>query len=222
MIYNDAYADFAGSRHPHILGKPVLEGWHEVADFNRRVMDVGLRRRDAVVSRQAPRSQPSRRTGGRLAQPRLQPRAWTRPASRLACWRSWSTRRPGCMPSGLSARASRASAPSPTTSRSSPGWPTRTARSSGTTSAGSTTRHDASMRCRAGAGARCITPTTSTASSRRSPAALPPGEDWEDTFPLRGARRQLPLVPLARPADPRRERQGRALVRHEHRHHPAP
>ena len=42
MIYNDAYADFAGSRHPHILGKPVLEGWHEVADFNRRVMDVGL------------------------------------------------------------------------------------------------------------------------------------------------------------------------------------
>jgi PAS domain S-box-containing protein len=42
MIYNDAYADFAGSRHPHILGKPVLEAWHEVADFNRRVMDVGF------------------------------------------------------------------------------------------------------------------------------------------------------------------------------------
>jgi PAS domain S-box-containing protein len=42
MIYNDAYADFAGSRHPHILGKPVLEAWHEVADFNRRVMDFGL------------------------------------------------------------------------------------------------------------------------------------------------------------------------------------
>lgn len=43
MIYNDAYSVFAGGRHPDLLGKPVLEGWPEVADFNRRVMDVGLR-----------------------------------------------------------------------------------------------------------------------------------------------------------------------------------
>jgi PAS domain S-box-containing protein len=42
MIYNDAYARFAGARHPQLLGLPVLEGWPEIADFNRRVMDVCL------------------------------------------------------------------------------------------------------------------------------------------------------------------------------------
>ena len=42
MIYNDAYSAFAGGRHPRLLGSPVLEGWPEVADFNRRVMEVGL------------------------------------------------------------------------------------------------------------------------------------------------------------------------------------
>ncbi|MGE5538325.1 MAG: ATP-binding protein [Gemmatimonas sp.] len=40
MLYNDAYSAFAGGRHPRLLGSPVLEGWPEVADFNRRVMDV--------------------------------------------------------------------------------------------------------------------------------------------------------------------------------------
>jgi PAS domain S-box-containing protein len=43
MIYNDAYAVFAGGRHPHLLGSHVLEGWPEVADFNQNVMDKGLR-----------------------------------------------------------------------------------------------------------------------------------------------------------------------------------
>ncbi len=43
MIYNDAYSVFAGGRHPHLLGSKVLEGWPEVADLNRRVMEVGLR-----------------------------------------------------------------------------------------------------------------------------------------------------------------------------------
>src|SRR6476620_633224 len=43
MIYNDAYSSFAGGRHPKLLGSKVLEGWPEVADLNRRVMDVGLR-----------------------------------------------------------------------------------------------------------------------------------------------------------------------------------
>jgi len=38
MIYNDAYRAFAGARHPSILGTNVLEGWHEVADFNANVM----------------------------------------------------------------------------------------------------------------------------------------------------------------------------------------
>jgi PAS domain S-box-containing protein len=42
MIYNDAYSEFAGGRHPRLLGAKVLEGWPEVADFNRHVMAVGL------------------------------------------------------------------------------------------------------------------------------------------------------------------------------------
>jgi PAS domain S-box-containing protein len=42
MIYNDAYAVFAGSRHPKLLGSQVREGWPEVTDFNDNVMKVGL------------------------------------------------------------------------------------------------------------------------------------------------------------------------------------
>ncbi|MDO8902821.1 MAG: HWE histidine kinase domain-containing protein [Phenylobacterium sp.] len=42
MLYNDAYSVFAGGRHPRLLGSNVLEGWPEVADFNRHVMQVGL------------------------------------------------------------------------------------------------------------------------------------------------------------------------------------
>lgn len=42
MIYNDAFAQFAGGRHPGILGRKVLEGWPEVADFNVNVLAVGL------------------------------------------------------------------------------------------------------------------------------------------------------------------------------------
>jgi len=42
MIYNDAYSEFAGSRHPALLGSKVREGWAEVADFNDHVMRVGL------------------------------------------------------------------------------------------------------------------------------------------------------------------------------------
>ena len=38
MIYNDSYSAFAGGRHPGLLGSKVLEGWHEVADFNAHVM----------------------------------------------------------------------------------------------------------------------------------------------------------------------------------------
>uniref|UniRef100_UPI0031017B5A hypothetical protein n=1 Tax=Neorhizobium sp. EC2-8 TaxID=3129230 RepID=UPI0031017B5A len=40
MIYNDAYSDFAGRRHPGLLGSKVREGWPEVADFNDNVMKV--------------------------------------------------------------------------------------------------------------------------------------------------------------------------------------
>ena len=43
MIYNDAYSIFAGGNHPRLLGCPVVEEWPEVADFNRRVLEAGLR-----------------------------------------------------------------------------------------------------------------------------------------------------------------------------------
>ena len=42
MVYNDAYAVFAGGRHPFLLGSPVEEGWPEIADFNRNVVDTCL------------------------------------------------------------------------------------------------------------------------------------------------------------------------------------
>ncbi|MBP5076658.1 PAS domain-containing protein [Pseudomonas chlororaphis] len=42
MIYNDAYAEFAGGRHPYLLGRQVELGWPEVADFNRHVLDTCL------------------------------------------------------------------------------------------------------------------------------------------------------------------------------------
>jgi PAS domain S-box-containing protein len=42
MIYNEAYARFAGARHPHIMGMGAREGWPEVADFNSNVLDVVL------------------------------------------------------------------------------------------------------------------------------------------------------------------------------------
>ncbi|NGM75761.1 ATP-binding protein [Burkholderia multivorans] len=42
MLYNDAYASFAGGRHPFLLGKPVEVGWPEVASFNRHVVDSCL------------------------------------------------------------------------------------------------------------------------------------------------------------------------------------
>jgi PAS domain S-box-containing protein len=38
MIYNGAYAEVAGARHPQLLGSKVREGWPEVADFNDHVM----------------------------------------------------------------------------------------------------------------------------------------------------------------------------------------
>jgi PAS domain S-box-containing protein len=42
MVYNDAYAEFAGGRHPYLLGSPVEMGWPEIASFNRHVMDTCL------------------------------------------------------------------------------------------------------------------------------------------------------------------------------------
>ncbi|MFC6622439.1 PAS domain S-box protein [Novosphingobium panipatense] len=42
MIYNDAYAQFAGERDNRLLGCRVLDGWEEVAEFNANVMKVVL------------------------------------------------------------------------------------------------------------------------------------------------------------------------------------
>lgn len=40
MIYNDAFAVIANSRHPALLGKTAWDGWPEQADFHRTVFDV--------------------------------------------------------------------------------------------------------------------------------------------------------------------------------------
>jgi PAS domain S-box-containing protein len=42
MIYNDAYAALAGSRHPALLGARLCEGWPEIAEFNADVMRTVL------------------------------------------------------------------------------------------------------------------------------------------------------------------------------------
>jgi PAS domain S-box-containing protein len=42
MIYNDAYAAFAGVRHPDILGAKVREAWAEAADFTDHAMKTVL------------------------------------------------------------------------------------------------------------------------------------------------------------------------------------
>jgi len=49
MIYNDAYRQFAGNRHPSLLGTNVLEGWHEVADFNANVLQKVYREGGTLV-----------------------------------------------------------------------------------------------------------------------------------------------------------------------------
>ncbi len=42
LIYNSGYAAFAGDRHPGIFGRPVLDAWPEIADFNRENMRRGF------------------------------------------------------------------------------------------------------------------------------------------------------------------------------------
>ena len=42
LIYNDAYAAFAGQRHPQIFGLPAEEAWPEIAEWNRHVLAMGL------------------------------------------------------------------------------------------------------------------------------------------------------------------------------------
>ncbi|MEI2415541.1 ATP-binding protein [Orrella sp. JC864] len=42
MLYNDGYVEIAGSRHPGILGRPVLESWPEEAAFKRSILQACL------------------------------------------------------------------------------------------------------------------------------------------------------------------------------------
>ena len=167
MIYNDAYSVFAGGRHPQLLGSKVLEGWPEVADLNRRVMEVGLRGetlsfRDEHLVLYRPG-----RPAGRLGRSRLQPPARRERHSRPACSRSWSRRPSGCAPSRRCATARRSSAPSPPPCRTTSGRRRRTASSIGSTSRCSSTPGASRAGARrATAGARSCIPTTSTARSR--------------------------------------------------------
>jgi PAS domain S-box-containing protein len=42
LIYNDAYARFAGQRHPEIFGQPVESAWPEIAAYNLENVERGL------------------------------------------------------------------------------------------------------------------------------------------------------------------------------------
>ena len=42
LVYNNAYAEFAGTRHPEIFGMPALEAWPEIAEFNAGNLDRGM------------------------------------------------------------------------------------------------------------------------------------------------------------------------------------
>jgi PAS domain S-box-containing protein len=48
MIYNDAYAGFAGGRHPEILGLDVLDAWPEAAEWNSKVMETSFHRGETL------------------------------------------------------------------------------------------------------------------------------------------------------------------------------
>jgi len=42
LLYNDAYCEIAGARHPGLLGLTVRDSWPEVADFRAHALDVVL------------------------------------------------------------------------------------------------------------------------------------------------------------------------------------
>jgi len=43
LVYNNAYALFAGQRHPAIFGMPALDAWPEAAEFNADKIERGMR-----------------------------------------------------------------------------------------------------------------------------------------------------------------------------------
>ncbi|WP_181814811.1 PAS domain S-box protein [Sphingomonas aracearum] len=54
MLYNDAYAVFAGGRHPELLGSEVRSGWPEVADLNDHVIKTVFRRGETLSYKDQP------------------------------------------------------------------------------------------------------------------------------------------------------------------------
>lgn len=42
MIYNDAYAEVIGQRHPEILGRPVADSFPEITDFTEKILKDGF------------------------------------------------------------------------------------------------------------------------------------------------------------------------------------
>ena len=49
LVYNKAYAEFAGNRHPAIFGLPADQAWPEIADFNRHKVEMGLRGESLIL-----------------------------------------------------------------------------------------------------------------------------------------------------------------------------
>lgn len=49
LVYNDAYAEFAGARHPAIMGQAAVDAWPEIADFNRHKIELGLRGQSLIL-----------------------------------------------------------------------------------------------------------------------------------------------------------------------------
>ncbi|MBB3224319.1 hybrid sensor histidine kinase/response regulator [Pseudoduganella umbonata] len=43
MLYNDGYAEIAGARHPAALGGTVPDTWPEIWDWNRAILEAGMR-----------------------------------------------------------------------------------------------------------------------------------------------------------------------------------
>ena len=52
MIYNDAYSDIAGARHPACMGVSVFDAWPEVREFNRDAIDTVLAGRSLSLADQ--------------------------------------------------------------------------------------------------------------------------------------------------------------------------
>ena len=217
MIYNDAYSVFAGGRHPQLLGSKVLEGWPEVADLNRRVMEVGLRGetlsfRDEHLVLYRP-GRPEDVWVDLDYSPLLDESG--KPAGVLAIVVETTER----VRAEKALRDSEAQFRTFASAMPNHVW--------SATPDGKLDWFNQQVHEYTGAdrgelegdrwGEWCIR-TTSIARSRPGRRPLRDGTVYEVEFRLRRSDGALPLAPGPRHADPRRGRQGGALDRHQHRH----